>query len=78
MLFDLDADYHELHDLSQDQAHKVTYTKMMGMMADFLTSVAFSQANETGCRPGGRPPMFSIERHPTAECGWTTCQVPLK
>jgi hypothetical protein len=43
MLFDLDTDYHELHDLSQDPVHADTYTAMMGAMTEFLASVAMSQ-----------------------------------
>lgn len=43
MLFDLDTDYHELHDLSSDPAHADTYTRLMTQMEDFLASVAMSQ-----------------------------------
>ena len=38
MLFDLDNDYHELHDLSTDPAHADTYARLMGLMSDFLAS----------------------------------------
>merc|ERR1712203_145734 len=47
MLFDLDRDYHELHDLANDEPDQ--YQRMMDLLNDFLASVDNSQANETMC-----------------------------
>lgn len=48
LLFDLDSDYHELHDLSASQPERLA--RMKRMLDDFQASVAFSQWNETRCK----------------------------
>lgn len=46
-LFNLDEDYHELHDLKATEATR--YNMMQQQLNDFLASIANSQANETKC-----------------------------
>jgi arylsulfatase A-like enzyme len=47
LLFDLDRDRHELHDLGGAQPERLA--RMKRMLDDFLASVENSQANETRC-----------------------------
>jgi len=47
MLFDLDLDPHELHDISSENPDQ--YETMMESLFSFLLSVRNSQVNETGC-----------------------------
>ena len=47
MLFDLDEDPHELHDVSDENPDK--FDTMMESLFSFLHSVRNSQENETGC-----------------------------
>jgi arylsulfatase A-like enzyme len=52
MLFDLVRDYHELHDLSQQEPERKA--RMMEELEGFLASVKHSQVHETKCTPGAR------------------------
>jgi len=47
LLFDLERDYHELHDLSAAEPEQLR--RMSGLLDAFLASVENSQANETKC-----------------------------
>ena len=54
LLFDLDADYHELHDLSGAQPERLA--RMQALLDGFLASVENSKANETKCGKYAPPP----------------------
>lgn len=64
LLYDLDADWHELHDLSTEQPAQ--FAHMKHLLDEFLASVANSQDNETHCgqyappapAPQPAPPEF--------------------
>eukprot|EP00939_MAST-03C_sp_MAST-3C-sp1_P001971 g1971.t1 len=47
LLFNLESDPHELHDLSEIETEQ--FERMKDQLADFLASVRYSQVNETGC-----------------------------
>ena len=75
LLFDIDTDPHELHDLSRSEpAH---LARMRKALDAFLASVEHSQANETHCGKFAPSPPTSVEL-PTShenECGPSTvCQ----
>jgi hypothetical protein len=53
-LFNLDRDYHELHD--QKAAEPARLAAMQAQLTEFLASIANSQHNETKCAGGRRPP----------------------
>ena len=73
-LFDLDADYHELHNLKDEKPAE--FTRMLGLLNTFLASVNMSQHEETKCaqrdhgpdtphKPAGPAPP------PRTDCTWT-------
>ena len=46
-LFDLDTDYHELHDRKADSPE--VFQNMLKMLTEFKASIKRSQIDETGC-----------------------------
>ena len=73
-LFDLDADYHELHDLSASEPAQLA--RMSALLDAFLASVNNSQANEVGCgkyapppAPTPAPPPMPLPPKRT-DCSW--------
>lgn len=76
-LFDLDADYHELHDLSASEPEE--FKRMSTLLEDFIASVQNSQANETKCGKYGPPtpepaptPAPGPAPAPRTDCKWAT------
>ena len=73
-LFDLDADYHELHDLSASEPAQLA--RMSALLDAFLASVNNSQANEVGCGKYAPPPAPTPPPPPTplppkrSDCSW--------
>ena len=47
-LFNLEDDYHELHDMKAIEADR--YTSMMQQLTEFRASILNSQVNESGCK----------------------------
>jgi hypothetical protein len=74
-LFDLDTDYHELHDLSASEPEQ--FERMSTLLEDFLASVENSQENETKCGkyapPSPAPPTPAPGPLPPkrTDCKWT-------
>jgi hypothetical protein len=74
-LFNLDTDYHELHDLSASEPEQ--FERMSTLLENFLASVENSQANETKCGkygpPSPAPPTPAPGPLPPArtDCKWT-------
>merc|ERR1711939_852760 len=69
-LFDLDTDYHELHDLTLTNPDQ--FKRMSGLLNDFIASVQYSQQNETGCgkhHPSPAPPPGPLPPSRT-DCKW--------
>lgn len=70
-LFDLDTDYHELHDLSSSNPSQ--FQRMSGLLSDFIASVKYSQQNETGCgkhKPSPAPSPPGPLPPPRTDCKW--------
>ena len=61
-LFNLASDYHELHD--QKAAEPERYQTMLGELNAFLSSLTYSQVNETKCSGAPRPPHPPHPPHP--------------
>ena len=77
LLFDLDKDYNELHDLSH--AEPAQFRRMRGLLDQFLASVENSQANETRCGkfrpppPPPSPPWVEVELKVMPAIGERAC-----
>ena len=67
-LFNLDDDYHELHDMKTTEAGR--YTSMMQQLTDFRASIQNSQVNESGCGRASppRPSPPSPPAPPSSAC----------
>lgn len=68
MLFDLEKDYHESHDLALEEPEQ--YQRMMDLLSGFLASVDNSQANETMCGQYAPAPAPTPPAPPSIDCDW--------
>ena len=71
LLFDLDEDYHELHNLNPaapGKSEPAEFERMLGLLNTFLASVNMSQHEETKCaqRDHGGPDAHRAPAYPTA------------
>ena len=73
MLFNLDTDYHELHDLSASEPAQ--FARMSTLLDAFIASVNYSQAVEVGCGKYAPPPAPSPPTpapSPRSDCTWAS------
>lgn len=69
LLFNLDDDYHELHDRAKEEPQQ--FERMKALLDGFLLSVKNSQANETKCGPYAPSPSPAPPSPPRTDCAWS-------
>lgn len=67
-LYDLDNDWHELNDLSNENPEQ--FVRMKKLLDEFLASVANSQENETHCGQYAPPAPPPGPAPPSSDCDW--------